>query len=249
MVKVQNIFTNKILKYEDIYSFSNKKRMAFCCSKDFFDNNIRLTDAYDPFMHYSSTSNIIELKLNEEIWKIVDNKEQTTKKVLKEKKKRKTKRFLTPENVNEIITDWETMTTIEWAAKFGVSYHTVWEMVKEIQKHDSSLCLRKKIITRSNTVKAGLVLYRKSNNTEKKCTFNSTKKECTLWWWEIVDLSVRKARIKIPNLNNIEELRKAYRATKGKDNKYSLNHIIKNHIDKLEKELDDKIINELTKGI
>jgi len=80
-----------------------------------------------------------------------------------EKKKTRTKKSLTSEDMARMIAEWDDKTTGEWADEFDVSYQTVLKMAEVIRKEDKTLCPKKKPKprTREDIAKAGIALYMK----------------------------------------------------------------------------------------
>lgn len=80
-----------------------------------------------------------------------------------EKKKTRTKKSLTSEDMARMIAEWDDKTTGEWADEFDVSYQTVLKMAEVIRKEDKTLCPKKKAKprTRVDIAKAGIALYKK----------------------------------------------------------------------------------------
>jgi len=80
-----------------------------------------------------------------------------------EKKKTRTKKSLTSEDMARMIAEWDDKTTGEWADEFDVSYQTVLKMAEVIRKEDKTLCPKKKPKprTREDVAKAGIALYKK----------------------------------------------------------------------------------------
>ncbi|MFH1700537.1 MAG: hypothetical protein ABIE07_08110 [Candidatus Zixiibacteriota bacterium] len=95
---------------------------------------------------------------HKEVKPMAKKKEKTT-----EKKETKSRRSLTPEDIERMIEEWDHKTTDEWAKEFGVSYQTVLHMVRVIRKEDNKLCppKPKKGRTRADIAKAGIALFRK----------------------------------------------------------------------------------------
>jgi len=85
---------------------------------------------------------------------MTDKKDKTP-----DKKKTKSKKTLTPEQVSTLIEQWDNKTMTEFSNEFNASLQVVSNMVKAIRKEDASLCPPR--TKRTDIAKAGIALFKK----------------------------------------------------------------------------------------
>ena len=88
-----------------------------------------------------------------------EDKKMTEKK--EDAKPKKPRKRMTDEQGIRMMKEWDTKSVSEWAKEFGVSYQTVLNMSKVINKKNKSLCPPKTAKTRSDIADKWIALLEK----------------------------------------------------------------------------------------